>query len=86
MADLREPLQLLQKAYSILETDSIEQHAAALRTARDKTSASRFSTDPDVILQAAVEGRVEQIYLDEGAAKLGVLECATYESWDKRIF
>ena len=78
---LREQAGMLQQSYSMMRTDSLERQAAALIAARERTKPSLFSTDPETILNAAFEGRVSQIYLHEGAEKLGVLEQGAYQSW-----
>ena len=77
----REQIKLLQQGYSILRTDRLKYQATGLMAARERTSPSRFSTDPDTILRAAFEGRVGELYLDESAEKIGRYEQSTYRSW-----
>ena len=77
----REQTELLQDAYSILRTDHLERERTAVITARERTTPSRFSTDLGAILEAAFEGRVGHLYLDEGAERIEVFERGAYRSW-----
>ncbi len=62
----------LQQAYWIVRSDSAEKAAVRLREAKERTSPARFSVHLDTILHAAVEGRVDRVYLDESAQRIGV--------------
>jgi hypothetical protein len=77
----RDQTELLLEAYSILHREEIERQLAALMAARERTGPSRFSTDPDNILPAAFEGRVDQLYLNESAKRMEMFERGTYHSW-----
>jgi hypothetical protein len=80
---LREQIEMLQQAYSILLIDGLERQASALIAAKERTSPSRFSTDPDTILRAAFEGRMGQLYVDEDAERIDVFEREKYRSWGR---
>ena len=73
--------EMLQQAFSILGDETSERHAIALRTAKEKNAPARFSTDPDAALQAAFEGRVSQLYVDESAKKIGTFARGTFRSF-----
>lgn len=77
----REQDEILQQAYSILRRDGLEHQHAALIAAKERTTPSRFSTDPDTILRAAFEGRVGQLYLNEDADRIEIFERGSYQSW-----
>jgi hypothetical protein len=77
----REQPEILQQAYSLLRADCLERQASALIAAKERTSPSRFSTDPDAIVHAAFEGRVGQLYLNESANKIATFEREDYGSW-----
>src|SRR5260370_3423513 len=77
----REQHEMLQQAYSILRVEDIERQRTDLLTLRDRTAPSRFSTDPDTILNAAFDGRVSHLYVDEGAERIGKVERDDYRSW-----
>ena len=62
---VREQIEMLQQAYSILRADEIERQHAVLLAAKEQAAASRFSADPDAILRAAFEGQVGELYLNE---------------------
>jgi hypothetical protein len=79
----REQITILQQAYTILRNDSIERDETALRAAMERTAPARFKTDPAAILEAAFEGRVSQLYVDERAEKVGVFSRGIYRSWGR---
>lgn len=79
----REKTEILQRAYAILRTDQLEQQQAALMAAKEKVSSSRFSTDLDGILEAAFEGRVGQLYLNEQAQRVEEFARGNYQTWGK---
>jgi hypothetical protein len=74
---------MLRQAYSILRTEELERQAAALAAAKERTTSSRFSTDPNSILRAAVEGRVGQLYVDESAERIDVFKGEAFRSWGR---
>jgi hypothetical protein len=78
-----QPAVMLRKAYSILRTEELERQAAALAAGKERSTPSRFSTDPNSILRAAVEGRVGQLYVDEGAERINVFHGETFRSWGR---
>lgn len=67
---------LLQQAYWIVRSDSTEKAAARLSESRERLSPARFSVHLDAILHSAVEGRVDRIYIDESAQRVGVFNDA----------
>ena len=73
--------ELLEKAYAILRTDMADRQTAALASAKERVAARRFSTDTDLILRAAFEGRVGELYTRQGAEQTAVFERGTYHSW-----
>ena len=74
---------LLEAAYAILRAGEIERQAAALNEALERRDPKRFSTDPDRILHAAFEGRVDRLYLNQDAVRMDVFERGKYHSWGK---
>ena len=62
---------LLHQAYSIVRAESIAQAAHAAAEAKEQVVPARFSTNLSEILQAAAEGRVMRLYLDDAAEALG---------------
>ena len=79
----REQTEILRQAYSILRAENVERHRSALIAAKERTTPSRFLTDLDIILGAAFEGRVGQLYFDEGAERIGVFERGNFRNWGK---
>lgn len=73
----------LRHAYTILHDQGVAGEAAALLAAKERSSPTRFSTDPDTLLHAAFEGRVAQIYVNAEAERVGVFERGSYRSWGK---
>jgi len=64
---------LLRQAFTIARLNSSDQAAASLMELKERPAPGRFSVDLDMILKAAGEGRVHQLYLDENADKKGDL-------------
>jgi len=64
---------VLQQAYWIVRADCTEKAAAHLKESRERLSPARFSVHLDAILHSAMEGRVDRVYIDESAQRLGVL-------------
>jgi hypothetical protein len=79
----RDREEILRQAYAILRESSVRRHAAALKTARERTTPARFSHDVDAIVKAAFEGRVSELYLNESAEKIDLIERGAYRSWGK---
>jgi len=69
---------VLQKAYWIVRSDTVEKTAAWLREAKERSSSARFSVHLDAILHAAAEGRVERVFVDESARRMGVFDVAKH--------
>ncbi|HLH00526.1 MAG TPA: hypothetical protein VKX49_29750 [Bryobacteraceae bacterium] len=66
--------ELLRRAYTILRAEATGRAAATLIEYRERMTPARFSTDLEAILQAAVDGRVGWLFLNEGAQAFGVFE------------
>jgi len=65
------PAQILRQAHDI-SLFAIERRAAAeMEASKERLAPSRFSTNLDDILRAAVEGRVSHLYLDANAQCVG---------------
>lgn len=79
----RDPADLLQRAHSILRQDGFETWQKALFTARERTAPGRLATDTDAILNAAFEGRVNQLFVSGAPDRTGVFERGTYRSHGK---
>ncbi len=74
---------LLRQAHAIIQARQTQQAAAELVEYRERSSPSRFSTDLNVILQAAAEGRVHRLYIDTLARRPGVFQSAKHGGrWD----
>lgn len=79
-----EPLEpAIERAYALIHEDTVERQAAALAVARERMAPARFSTDADVILHAAFDGRVGQLFLSDAAQRSDVFERGNYHSWGK---
>jgi hypothetical protein len=74
--------EVLEKAYAILHADAAERHVADLLAAKERASA-HFSTDPDLLLHAAFQGRVGRLYLNRDAERLDVCERRSHHSWGR---
>ena len=71
----------LAQAFSVLRAEEIQREAKVLKEAMEHTARDRFSTDPHIIVHAAFEGRVEELYVDNGAECRDVFERRTHRSW-----
>ncbi len=60
-----------RRARHIARFDSQERAAASLSASAERLAPARFSTDLDVILQAAAQGRIIDLYLDENGRRMG---------------
>ncbi len=78
---VRHPNDLLAKAYPILHAAYVEREAAELHQAKERSGVGRFSTDIDVILEAAFAGRVHQLFLNEAKEITGKFPHSTYVSF-----
>jgi hypothetical protein len=65
--------ELLQQAYSIVRAEHVHRTAASLVEWKERLAPARFATDLDTILAGAAEGRVERLYIDESAQRIGRL-------------
>jgi len=72
---------MLEQAYCILRDRDLERQARALRIAIERTAPRRVAKDPDVVLRAAFEGRIGELYVNETAEKIEMFERGKYESW-----
>lgn len=75
--------EVFSRAFSIVRRDVQQSEANALKEALERTVPARVSTDVDVILRAAFEGRVHKLYMDESAARSDVLDRGAYHSWGR---
>lgn len=73
---------IIQEALAILKQENNERHASAVVEAKEHFAPARFSTDFDATLRAAFEGRVNQLYVNEGAHRSGAFEWGRYRSWE----
>jgi len=78
---LRNYADKLDNAYSILSHDFIRRESAAAREEKERLHYSRFATDPDVIVQAAFDGKVNHLYIDEQAVRSGAFAKDGYTCW-----
>jgi len=69
---------VLQQAYWIVRSDSTEKASARLRETRERLAPARFSIHLDAILHSAMEGRVDRLYIDESAQRMGVFPEGTH--------
>ena len=65
------PAQILRNAHTIALFDVQQRVASELEESRERLAPARFSTDLAAILQAAVESRVSDLYLDENGQRIG---------------
>ncbi len=77
-SDLSE-LELYDAAHWIVQSDHLEKTAATLAQMKERLSPARFSVHLEAILDAAVEGRVDRIFIDESAQRLGVFPEAKHD-------
>jgi len=75
--------ELLQKAYAIWREEAASKQAAALVNAKERAGAARFSTDPDLLVHASLEGRVGELWVNREVRKLEVYERRRHQSWGK---
>ena len=64
--------ELLRRALAIAGSDSIERAAANLADLKERVAPARFSTDLDIILHAAVDGRIGWLHINQDAHMRGV--------------
>ncbi len=72
------PAQILQHAHDIALFSFQNRVAHEMAEANERLAPARFSTDPDGILRAAVEGRVSDLYLDENGRKMGTFAAKVF--------
>jgi hypothetical protein len=63
--------ELLLQAHSIVRAEHLDRAAASLVESREHLAPARFTTDLATILRAAAEGRVDKLFIDESAQKIG---------------
>jgi hypothetical protein len=64
--------EIVEQAYWIVRSDTAEKAAKRLAELKERVSPGRFSVHLEPILHAAAEGRVDTIYIDESAQRLGL--------------
>jgi hypothetical protein len=74
-----EEVDLMRRGFAIIRAAGIERAVKELAESRERFAPVRFSTDLDTILRAAVEGRVDRIYIDENARRDGVFQRSAEE-------
>jgi hypothetical protein len=72
------PAQMLQHAHDIALFSFQKRAAHEMAESKERLAPARFSTDPDGILRAAVEGRVSDLYLDENGRKMGTFAAKVF--------
>ena len=77
----RDHADILKQAYSILECENDKREHAAMEEALKRATPGHFLTDPEMILRAAFEGRVHQLYINVEAERIGIYQRDTYQSW-----
>jgi hypothetical protein len=77
----REQAGLVEQACAILRQDAIEHDTAAMIVEIEKTASNRFSTDPNTILEAAFDGRVSHLYLDQHGERAGTFARGFHKSF-----
>jgi len=79
--DVRRELQeLVRQAGEILFSASVETDAQTLKQTIMRMSSSRFSTDLKTVANAAAEGRISDLYLNESAHRISDFEVGSYRS------
>jgi hypothetical protein len=63
--------EVVEQAYWIVRSDSAEKAATRLAELKERVSPARFSIHLEAILHPAAEGRVDSIYIDESAQRVG---------------
>jgi len=69
---------VVEQAYWIVRSDNAEKAAARLAELKERVSPARFSLHLEPILHAAAEGRVDRIYIDESAQRVGFFADAAH--------
>jgi len=62
---------LKAQCYAILRSESLQSAGESLAQSREVMAPARFSTDSDTILNAAFDGRVSRLYINQDASWLG---------------
>jgi hypothetical protein len=65
------PSEVLLQAQAIALFDYQKRTGAVLSESKERLAPGRFSTDLDVVLRAAVEGRIIDLYLDDNGRRIG---------------
>lgn len=63
--------ELMRVAYEIIQSDGIQRAVQTFAEFKERLSPTRVSTDLPAILEAAADGRVSHLYIDEHAQALG---------------
>ena len=75
---------LFEEVYSIVRADHVDRMAASLVERKERLAPARISMNLELILSAAAEGRVEKLYVNEGAQKMGFLPDAIRSARGRR--
>jgi hypothetical protein len=78
---VRDGEKLLLSAYAVLASEESERQAAALRSAIERVTPSRFVSDPKAILEAAFDGRIKELYANEDAKIMDEWDTDGYRPW-----
>lgn len=71
----------LEQAYWIVRSDVAETAAARLAEWKERATPARFSVHLEEILKAAMDGRVDSVYIDESAQRMGAFAAPNQHSW-----
>ena len=63
----------VEQAYWIIRSDFVEKSKARLMEMKERLSPARFSVHLEDVLRAAMDGRVDSLYIDETARRMGVV-------------
>ena len=61
-----------------MRSDNAEKAATRLAELKERTAPTRFSVHLEPVLQAAAEGRVDRVYIDESAQRVGLFADPKY--------
>jgi hypothetical protein len=70
-------------ARSLLRAEEQHRQAEALKEMMERTAPDRLLSDPPTIVNAAFDGRVRHLFVDESAEIGDVFERRTYRTWGK---
>lgn len=73
--------QLMSQARAVVCADIQRRETTALLEALERSTPGRVLSGPEAILQAAFEGRVHKLYVEEQAARTELVQKPAYRSW-----